>query len=130
MRTAERLAKLEREAAEAGLAELTELAARTVDAIVACLADTLADEAVSQAIRTRVAELVRPSRKRRASKLTCGLSFAHADRAEVADFAGYLCSVVAEAAEECGYAVGQTAQIRERLSERLGALVDTVRPAG
>jgi len=137
MRTADRLSKLEREAAEAGLAELTELAARTADAIVACLADAIvacladaiSDEAVSQAIRARVVELVRPSRKRRASKLTCGLSFAHTDRAEVADFAEYLCSVVADAAEECATVVAQAKQIRERLTKRLQALVDEVRPA-
>ena len=129
MRTAERLSKLEREVAEAGLAELTELAARTADAIVACLADAISDEAVSQAIRARVVELVRPSRKRRASKLTCGLSFAHTDRAEVADFAEYLCSVVADAAEECATVVAQAKQIRERLTKRLQALVDEVRPA-
>jgi len=129
MRTRERLSKLEREAAEAGLAELKAFAGGAGDAIVACLADAISDDAVSEMIRRRVVELVRPSRRRRASKLMCGLSFAHADRAEVADVVDYLCSVVADAAEECATVVAQAKQIRERLTERLQALVDEVRPA-
>jgi len=129
MRTRERLSKLERQAAEAGLAELKAFAGGAGDAIVACLADAISDDAVSEMIRRRVVERVRPDHPKRASRLTCGLDFARTGREEVADFAGCLCSVVPEAAEECARVVALTKQIRERLTERLGALVDTVRPA-
>ena len=129
MRASERLARLERQAAEAGLAELTAFGAGVGDAIVASLEDAIADGAISDRTRTRVAERLRSDHPKRYSRLTCGLDFARADREEVLDSAGYLCSVVAEAAEECACVVALTKQIRERLAERLRALVDTVRPA-